>query len=58
MKTLYIECKMGAAGDMLTAALYELVPVERKAEALNTLQNLGIEGVEFSTEEMIKCGIK
>ena len=26
MKTLYLECKMGAAGDMLTAALYELLP--------------------------------
>ena len=26
MKTLYIECNMGAAGDMLMAALLELVP--------------------------------
>ena len=26
MKTLYIECNMGAAGDMLTAALMELLP--------------------------------
>ena len=26
MNTLYIECKMGAAGDMLMAALYELLP--------------------------------
>ncbi|MBR2288641.1 MAG: DUF111 family protein, partial [Clostridia bacterium] len=25
MKTLYLECNMGAAGDMLTAALYELL---------------------------------
>ena len=25
MKTLYIECNMGAAGDMLMAALYELL---------------------------------
>ena len=24
MKTLYFECKMGAAGDMLMAALYEI----------------------------------
>ena len=24
MRTLYIECKMGAAGDMLMASLYEL----------------------------------
>ncbi|MDO4573444.1 MAG: DUF111 family protein, partial [Clostridia bacterium] len=26
MKTLYIECNMGAAGDMLMAALLELHP--------------------------------
>ena len=26
MKTLYLECKMGAAGDMLAAALLELHP--------------------------------
>ena len=26
MKTLYLECKMGAAGDMLMSALYELLP--------------------------------
>ena len=25
MKTLYLECKMGAAGDMLMGALLELV---------------------------------
>ena len=26
MKTLYLDCGMGAAGDMLTAALSELLP--------------------------------
>lgn len=58
MKTLYIECKMGAAGDMLTAALLELLPEEKRIEALNVLQNIGLEGVEFSLEKMIKCGIQ
>ncbi|MCQ2575889.1 MAG: nickel pincer cofactor biosynthesis protein LarC [Treponema sp.] len=57
MKTLYFECKMGAAGDMLTAALLELLPEDKQLEALTTLQNLGIDGVEFSTEKLSKCGI-
>lgn len=55
---LYIECKMGAAGDMLTAALLELLPEDKQAEALKTLQNLGIDGVEFSVEKTQKCGIQ
>ncbi|MCQ2592547.1 MAG: nickel pincer cofactor biosynthesis protein LarC [Treponema sp.] len=58
MKGLYIECKMGAAGDMLTAALLELLSEHQREEAIKTLQNLGLDGVEFSTEKMVKCGIQ
>ena len=55
MKTLYIECKMGAAGDMLTAALLELV--DDKNEALNELNKIGIPGVAYTASSAEKCDI-
>lgn len=55
MKTLYLECKMGAAGDMLTAALLELLP---DADAvIDELNALNIPGVQFVREISAKCGI-
>lgn len=55
MKTLYIECKMGAAGDMLTAALLELV--DDKDEALKELNKIGIPEVTYTASSADKCGI-
>ena len=55
MKTLYLECGMGAAGDMLTAALLELMPDPDAVVA--ELNGLGIPGVEFSKEALSTCGI-
>ena len=55
MKTLNLECGMGAAGDMLTAALLELMPDPDAAVA--ELNGLGIPGVQFSKEAVSKCGI-
>ncbi|MGN0477964.1 MAG: nickel pincer cofactor biosynthesis protein LarC [Hominenteromicrobium sp.] len=55
MKTLYLECAMGAAGDMLMAALLELLPEpERFLEKMNSL---GLPGVTVAREPMTKCGI-
>ena len=55
MRILYFDCGMGAAGDMLTAALLELLPQpETFIEKLNTL---GIPNVVFRKETSTKCGI-
>lgn len=56
MKTLYIDCNMGAAGDMLTAALLELLP--DKERVINELNTIGIPHVTFVSEASEKCGIK
>lgn len=55
MKTLYIECNMGAAGDMLLAALLELCPEpEAFVEKLNALQ---IPKITYKMEKSVKCGV-
>ena len=55
MKTLYLECNMGAAGDMLTGALLELHP--HPEEFVQRMNGLHIPGVEFSAQPAVKCGI-
>ena len=55
MKTLYIECNMGAAGDMLTAALLELC--EDKGDFLHKINALGLSGVHVEAIPSVKCGI-
>lgn len=55
MRTLYIECNMGAAGDMLMAALLELHP--HPQEFVKRLSQLGIPNVKIQRESMKKCGI-
>ena len=55
MKTLYIECNMGAAGDMLMSALLELHP--NAEDFLNRLNALGIPNVTVSKTSSVKCGI-
>ena len=55
MKTLYLDCSMGAAGDMLAAALLELLPDPDAFVA--ELNALAIPDVKFFREASVKCGI-
>lgn len=56
MKTLYIECNMGAAGDMLLASLAELTGDVKSCE--EKLNSLGIPDVTYNFEKSVKCGIE
>ena len=55
MKTLYLECNMGAAGDMLTAALLELT--EDRQAFIDRMNALRLPGVRVCAEPAVKCGI-
>lgn len=56
MKTLYLECNMGAAGDMLAAALLALHP--HPEEMLTKLNALQIPHTTFSLQSVTRCGIQ
>ena len=56
MKTLYLDCGMGAAGDMLTAALLELHP--DGADFLRRLNALLPGEITVSAAQDEKCGLR
>lgn len=57
MKILYLDLGMGAAGDMLTAALLDAMDEKEKEEAIKDLSALNIPDVRFDVEKSVKCGI-
>ena len=58
MKTIYLDLSMGAAGDMLCAALYELLGTsEEKASFVTVMNALGLDGVEVTPVKVTKQGV-
>ena len=55
MKTLYIECNMGAAGDMLMGALSELI--DAPDAFIDQMNGLGLPGVRVERQPAQKCGV-
>ena len=55
MGKLYLECNMGAAGDMLMAALLELL--DDRTGFIDRLNSIGIPGVKVEAVPDVKCGI-
>jgi hypothetical protein len=46
---------MGAAGDMLTGALLELMP--DRDEAVARLNSIGLQGIRYEATDSVKCGV-
>ena len=53
MKTLYLDCNMGAAGDMIAASLLELLP--DKEAFLEQMNGLGIPHVKMEKFWVLIC---
>ena len=57
MKTLYLECNMGASGDMLMVALYELLSDSAKDAFIKNMNSLFPNQLMLSASPSEKCGI-
>ncbi len=56
MKQLYLECNMGAAGDMLNAALFDICTEEQKKEYLETMNHLS-DHIQIKMENVVNSSI-
>ena len=55
MRTLYLDCGMGASGDMLMAALAQIAP--EGAKICDKINALGLPGVEANAQTVTKNGV-
>ena len=58
MRTMFIDCSMGAAGDMLTAALLELLDENERAGFVEEFNGVGLPGIVMETEPSVKSGVE
>ena len=57
MKTLYLDLGMGAAGDMLTAALLGLFTTKEQEALIDELNSAGIPTVKYVARKGSTCGV-
>lgn len=58
MRILYLDCGMGAAGDMLLSALLSLLKESEQKAFVCEMNQIGIPGAELALRSDSKCGVQ